>query len=266
MYGVIRFLDTELLPASTPEDYPKIIKSGIDEEGQHHKSPSITGPCGIATLFHRAGRLDLLERLLDPKGTKDFDLLVDTGHEYLQNVYLHRKGYDIEMGFLSSGKEAQHGVRYIMVEDDKYRVGKWLPLSTSDLGSGWGGSHEWVRGQGAAITKSIWYNQLWDCRFEASWTGITEEQKAELATWNNRRAENEIEQSHVDKGDEMEDVMQRYYNMRKWCRAQCGEKNAPFQCSKCKSARYCSAACQNEDWKYHKTYCGTETPIPEQYR
>ncbi|KAF8916755.1 hypothetical protein CPB85DRAFT_1287820 [Mucidula mucida] len=228
MYGVVRFLDTEPLPASTPEDYPKIIKSGIDEEGQHHKSPR--GPSGTPT---------------DPQGTKDFDLLVDTGREHLLNVYLHRKGYNIEMGFVTAGKEAQHGVRYIMVEDDKYHVRKWLPSSTSDLGSAWGGSHEW----------SIWFNELWGCKIEASWTGITEEQKTKM-----RRGMKSGEESHDDKGDQMEKVMQRYYNRLKWCRAQCGEKKPSFLCSK-----ILQCWCQKEDWKYHKTYCGTETPIPEQY-
>ncbi len=144
------------------------------------------------------------------------------------------------MGFVTAGKEAQHGVRYIMVEDDKYHVRKWLPSSTSDLGSAWGGSHEWVREQGAAITKSIWFNELWGCKIEASWTGITEEQKTEIATWNKERADNrddEGEESHDDKGDQMEKVMQRYYNRLKWCRAQCGEKKPSFLCSKCKMTR-----------------------------
>jgi hypothetical protein len=88
---------TELLPASSPEDYPKIIKSGIDEEGQHPKSPAITGPCGIATLLHRIGRLQLLERLLDVEGTKEFDLRVRTGEEYLLDVYVQRRGNNVEV-------------------------------------------------------------------------------------------------------------------------------------------------------------------------
>ncbi|KAK0217876.1 hypothetical protein IW262DRAFT_1463194 [Armillaria fumosa] len=62
MYGVVRFEDTELLPASSPEDYPKIIKSGIDEEEQHPLSPEITGPSGIATLLYRLDHPELLER------------------------------------------------------------------------------------------------------------------------------------------------------------------------------------------------------------
>ncbi|KAJ3481068.1 hypothetical protein NLJ89_g12239 [Agrocybe chaxingu] len=97
MHGVIRFLDTELLSASSPEYYPKIIKSGIDEEGQHPKSPKITGPDGIATLLHRVGRLQLLERLFDVTGTNEYNLRVRTGERYLQDLYVKRRGVDVEV-------------------------------------------------------------------------------------------------------------------------------------------------------------------------
>ena len=93
----VRFLDTDLLPASSPEDYPKVIKSGIDEEGQHHKSPNITGPNGIATLLHRIGRPQLLERLFDVNGTKEYDLRVRTGQKYLSDLYVKRRGVDVEV-------------------------------------------------------------------------------------------------------------------------------------------------------------------------
>ena len=97
LHHQIRFLDTELLPASSPEDYPKIIKSGIDEEGQHPKSPKITGPCGIATLLHRIGRPQLLDRLLDVEGTAEYDLRVRTGEKYIQDVYVQRRGKHVEV-------------------------------------------------------------------------------------------------------------------------------------------------------------------------
>ncbi|KIM45732.1 hypothetical protein M413DRAFT_24864 [Hebeloma cylindrosporum] len=101
MHGVIRFLDTDLLPVSSPEDYPKIIKSGIDEECQHDKSPNITGPDGIATLLHRVGRPQLLERLLDVAGTQEYDPRVCTGEKYLSDVYVTRRGLRVEIGFIN---------------------------------------------------------------------------------------------------------------------------------------------------------------------
>ena len=42
----------------------------------------------------------------------------------------------------------------------------------------------------------------------------------------------------------------------KWC-ARCGGQGKPklLVCSACKNARYCSAECQRDDWKKHKTLC-----------
>jgi len=93
---------TDFLPASSPEDYPKIIKSGIDEEGQHHKSPNITGPSGIATLLHRIGRQQLLERLLDTTGTEEYNLRVITGENYLKDIYVKRQGVHVEVSSLTT--------------------------------------------------------------------------------------------------------------------------------------------------------------------
>ncbi len=93
----VRFLDTALLPSSSPEDYPKIIKSGIDEEGQHHKSPSITGPSGIATLLHNIGRQQLLERLFDTAGTEEYNLRVFMPLEFFSDIYVKRRGLDVEV-------------------------------------------------------------------------------------------------------------------------------------------------------------------------
>ncbi|KAE9391641.1 hypothetical protein BT96DRAFT_1001115 [Gymnopus androsaceus JB14] len=138
MYGVIRFLDTDLLgPASLGEDYPKVIKSGIDGESQHHESPKITGPCGIALLFYRAGRMDILEKLLDVKNVQQFDLRARSGVLFYLDVYLHRRGYNVEMGYQSNrtGEEAQHGVRYLIVPDANEQHSQWIPQCTSDLGS-----------------------------------------------------------------------------------------------------------------------------------
>ncbi len=96
----MRFEDTELLPASSPEDYPKIIKSGIDEEGQHHLSPEIAGPSGIATLLYRLGRPELLERLLDVEGTHDFDFSMHIESKYFQDSYVRRRGRRVEVSNL----------------------------------------------------------------------------------------------------------------------------------------------------------------------
>ncbi|KIM35352.1 hypothetical protein M413DRAFT_449809 [Hebeloma cylindrosporum] len=283
MHGVVRFLDTDLLPASSPEDYPKIIKSGIDEEGQHPKSPKITGPSGIATFLYRTGRPQLLERLLDVAGTEEYNLRIRTGEKYLSDIYVTRRGLEVEMGFINSeGQWAQHGVRYLISpepEGSPYRVGRWIPLSTSDLGSDWGGTEVWVRGQGAEIAKAIWFHNHFDRDIEVSWSGMTEDEKQDLAVWLKERSERHAARSKIE-GDEYDERevkygarhhrveenmgMQVYYKSRMACRADCGEQNPKFSCSKCKIARYCSPACQSEDWKYHKTYCGTEEPIPKE--
>lgn len=285
MYGVIRFLDTDLLPASSPEDYPKVIKSGIDDEGQHPKSPNITGPNGIATLLHRVGRPQLLERLLDVAGTKEYNLRVRTGEDLLSDLYVTRRRLDVEIGFINSdGEWAQHGVRYRILpepEGSPYRVGRWIPLSTSDRGSEWGGTNIWVRGQGASVAKAIWFLHHFDRDIEVSWSGMTEDEKQDLAVWSKERTERLAEQRKIEEkeyaahkakyGDKDSRVgkrmgMQAHYKSLMACRADCGEQRPKFNCSKCKIARYCSPACQAEDWKYHKTYCGTEKPIPKDYQ
>jgi hypothetical protein len=93
----VRFLDTDLLPASSPEDYPKIIKSGIDEEHQHHMSPNITGPSGIATLLHTMGIRHLLERLFDTTSTEEFDLRIFMDVDYILDLYVKRRRLDVEV-------------------------------------------------------------------------------------------------------------------------------------------------------------------------
>ncbi|KAK0238941.1 hypothetical protein EDD85DRAFT_828515 [Armillaria nabsnona] len=284
MYGVVRFEDTELLPASSPEDYPKIIKSGIDEEGQHHLSPAITGPSGIATLLYRLGRPELLERLFDVEGTHDFDFSMHINSKYIQDSYVRRRGRRVEIGFMDEyGEEANHGVRYL-IEDPilPYKIGAWKPVSTSDLGSSWGSSEIWIRAQGEAVAKGIWYNRHWNGHSISvlRWSGMTEEQKESLDRWRSDFAEKSAERKKKQKaeddkkleafaGTEMPDVecgMQRYWKRQLRCRADCGVEKGKFNCSRCKRTRYCSVECQKEDWKYHRTYCGTEEPVPKQYR
>ncbi|KAK7038768.1 hypothetical protein VNI00_010653 [Paramarasmius palmivorus] len=288
MHGVIRFLDTEILPASAPEDFPKVIKSGIDEEGQHYKSPAITGPDGIATLLHRIGYQKALERLLDTEGTENFDLRVRNGEDaWLKDVYVQRRGTNVEIGFINrkTGCLAHHGVRYIIKPDLTRRAGRWVPQSTSDAGSPWGGAEKWVRIQGGGVTKAIWYNKLWDVApIDISWSGMSQSDKDELATFMQERqaklAEKEAQERAKDKEEKTRirdhgsfaehrlDVvlmMQRYHKKQMSCRADCGEENPKMRCAKCKFTRYCSRECQMGDWQYHKSYCGTEEPVSEQF-
>lgn len=96
----IRFLDTDLLPASSPEDYPKIIKSGVDEEHQHHNSPNVTGPSGIATLLHKIGIQQLLERFFDTTGTEKFDLRISMNADLYLDLYVKRCGLNVEVSII----------------------------------------------------------------------------------------------------------------------------------------------------------------------
>ena len=93
----MRFLDTQLLPASAPNEYPKVIKSGVDEEGQHPKSPPIEAQSGLATLLYRMDRMDILEKMLDTKAVEEFEMCVYTEEKYLQDIYVRRIGCNVEV-------------------------------------------------------------------------------------------------------------------------------------------------------------------------
>ena len=46
--------------------------------------------------------------------------------------------------------------------------------------------------------------------------------------------------------------------------AHCGKQRAGLKrCSRCKQACYCGAACQNADWKLHKTTCAPPVPLQD---
>lgn len=76
-WHVVRFEDHPLCPAKASPDVPKIIKHGISDDGPSHpKSPRISAADGVATVLHKMGRDDWLEKLLDWKGTKEFVLMV----------------------------------------------------------------------------------------------------------------------------------------------------------------------------------------------
>jgi len=161
-----------------------------------------------------------------------------------------------QIGFVNSdGEWAQHGVRYLISpepEGSPYRIGRWIPLSTSDLGSAWGGSEVWVRGQGAEVAKAIWFHNHFDRDIEVSWSGMTEGEKQELDVWLKERAERhatrrkiegeEYDAREVQYGAKHHRVeekmgMQAYYKSQMACRAECGEQHPKFNCSKCKIAR-----------------------------
>lgn len=132
-------------------------------------------------------------------------------------------------------------------------IGKWTPLSTSDLGSQWGGVDHWVRAQGAAVAKGIWFQNHWDFPdIEVTWSGMSDEDKADLTAWLSERAARltdkdkeetkEYEERKAKDGDEHlkieEDMgMRAYYEAQMACRADCGEKHPKLRCSKCKVAR-----------------------------
>jgi hypothetical protein len=58
-------------------------------------------------------------------------------------------------------------------------------MTTSDLGSYWGGSEVWVRGQGEAFAKGVWYHSRWSqaSMISIDWAGITDGEKEENRVW-----------------------------------------------------------------------------------
>ncbi|KAF4584652.1 hypothetical protein EYR40_004638 [Pleurotus pulmonarius] len=249
MYGVVRFLDTELLPASAPDDYPKVIKSGVDEEGQHPKSPPIEAQCGLATLLYRMDRMDILEKMLDTKAVEEFEMCVYTEEKSLQDIYVRRIGCNVEAGFISfAGEEARHGVRFRIVEEPEgslLRFGKWLPLSTSDLGSGWGGTDSWVRAQAASIAKAIILHKYHRNKLSVSFSDMLPSFKLDLAEWNEshkkemdavNRAESQRERDIEAEvgGGKGAMIMRLLRDHQLRCRGGCGVEKATLRCSKCR--------------------------------
>jgi len=107
----------------------------------------------------------------------------------------------------------------------------------------------WVRGQGASVAKAIWFQHRFDRDIEVTWSGMTEDEKQDLAVWSKERAERCAEKTKIEKeeyaarkakyGDSHCRAlgMQAHYKSRMACRAECGEQNPKFNCSKCKIAR-----------------------------
>ncbi|KAJ8457127.1 hypothetical protein ONZ45_g18439 [Pleurotus djamor] len=285
MFGVVRFLDHPLLPAAAPDSYPKIIKSGIDEEGQHMKSPRITPQCGLATLLYRMDRLDILEKLLDVQNTQDFYMKIVPPSWIFQEIYVRRENAHLEVGFMNrEGDEAMHGIRYrIDKAAEGYRFGPWVGLATSDLGCAWGGRKVWIDAQGSSITKAIWLHRYWNGSLaDIDFTGKSVEFDTEFTKWKEEyaktvkaRREEEAEANEAlkakinqEKGGNLGDMdleteagTFRHIQSRKMCRAGCGVENAPLTCTKCRAVRYCSKDCQLDDWKFHKSVCGQESVL-----
>lgn len=95
-WHVVRFEDHPLCPANAPRDVPKIIKSGISDDGpKHPKCPQVSAADGAATLLHKMGRDDWLEKLLDWKGCDEFGLSMT--HETLLQVYIERHETYVEV-------------------------------------------------------------------------------------------------------------------------------------------------------------------------
>ncbi|KAF7966530.1 hypothetical protein HWV62_38050 [Athelia sp. TMB] len=248
-WHVIRFLDHPMLPANAGRDYPKIVKHGIDDDGpMHPKSPHASGPDGAATLLYKMGRENWLQRLLDVKGTETFSLEVGSPDSCFQQLYVKRVGSNVELGFYSSDglRTPAHGVRYVIDES-----GQWEPISTSDLGRGWGGSDVWVRAQGEAFAQHIWYMDRWSDGEPVTlieWAGMTEEEKSEARAWSKEREQRSEEAKKLAQekrdNEQDEDPQERERKYRehqemkiKECRAGCGVKDASYRCSKCKELK-----------------------------
>jgi hypothetical protein len=140
------------------------------------------------------------------------------------------------------------------------------------MGSIWGGTLVWVRAQGEAIAKSIWYHSRWDgdSVVSVNWAGMTDAEREENRVWCEefaRKNEEEMENESDAEGSEGSEDWSK--NLE--CRGGCGEVNSKLVCSRCKETRtrfmfynhremvllikcvvllgYCSRACQKEDWK-----------------
>ncbi|KZV71664.1 hypothetical protein PENSPDRAFT_650526 [Peniophora sp. CONT] len=282
MHGVVRFEDlTELgLPTSSPPAYPKVIRSGIDEEGQHRKSPPIVAKDGIMMLLHRLGYPELIKRLLDVDGTRDFELSLDFKDSTLMNSYVRRHGRLVEMGLRTEADPfPQTGIRYTIQDVDPalpYTIGPWKPESATTLSGTWGGNGSWIQAQGESIAKAFWYQKYWNAALNSvSWSNIDDSTRADIKRWDaermakveaQRQKDNEeyekqkaeYEASQTELPFDLVAVPRNYGKRLRRCRADCGAEECTLECTKCKLTRYCSRECQLEDWKYHKSICGTE--------
>jgi hypothetical protein len=148
------------------------------------------------------------------------------------------------------------------------------------LGSEWGGTDVWVRGQGEAFAKGVWYHSRWEnaSMISIDWAGITVDEKEENRVWcedfieKSNRPRQKSDEPPVDWDDpKVEEHLQNALDkQRRECRGGCGVKDATKVCSRCKeicksspsfffvlqrvaygfvTLDYCSSECQKDDWK-----------------
>ncbi|KAJ7701150.1 hypothetical protein B0H17DRAFT_1195436 [Mycena rosella] len=248
--------------------YPKTIKSGVDSD-QHPKSPRVTGSDGVVTRLHQLGEPELLERLLDVKGTTVFAFRMKANSEKEGDVYITRKGRVVEMGLVAtdSSDEAKptSGMRYT--------IGESAPASF-----GWGGTAAVARKRGTALALALWRNfhlkgkKVGTRRaiVRIEWAGMTSSKQTKYDTWMAEFLER-VEQENKEYKIEYERLkaeiginailasgFEDFKKSSLRCRAECGVEVATLRCSRCHFAKYCSQVCQVDNWKYHKQYCGKE--------
>ncbi|KAJ7143610.1 hypothetical protein C8R43DRAFT_1130679 [Mycena crocata] len=177
----------------------KVIKSGIDSK-QHPKSPQVTGPDGIATLLHRLGQPEVFEKLLDVEGTASFAFRMKPNDENESDLYIKREGSEVEIGLVpaSSSDEAEPspGIRYAIGDraaSSLYKTGLWLPQSSSDKVSGWGGIPALAGERGTALARKIWQTfHLMDCKkvgtsgralVRVEWSNMTSSDRTKYDSW-----------------------------------------------------------------------------------
>jgi hypothetical protein len=159
---------------------------------------------------------------------------------YILLILYFPHSHSFQIGFLSTSRssipEPGPGVRYRVQSS-----GEWTPMSTSDLGSMWGGTQVWVRAQGEAIAKSIWYHSRWsgDSILSINWTGMSNAEREENRLWCEEyaRLREEVKmQWRSERANRMEPkVLTRSLE----CRGGCGEKNSKLVCSRCKETCAC---------------------------
>ncbi|KAK7048734.1 ankyrin repeat and mynd domain-containing 2 [Favolaschia claudopus] len=282
----VRFHDTDILPLSAPPDHPRIIKSGVGST-QHPKSPRVAGSDMVFTLLYQLEQPELLERLLDTDGTATFFFrmmaYVDSG----EDLYVKRDAMEVEIGFLSRGSKDESkpnkGVRYTIGKRDTssvYKTGPWDLRSAFDSNGGGGTTKAYILAQDSDLAHRIWNNfhlhQLEGPRTRGQntvrieWAGMSSAAREKYDRWiagcrdkverEKTQSATEYQKLKAEKGINgiLADGFEDYKKTALKCRAECGVAVATMRCGKCHFARYCSAACQRDDWKYHKSYCGKE--------
>jgi hypothetical protein len=112
----------------------------------------------------------------------------------------------------------------------------------------WGGSDVWVRGQGEAIGKAVWYHSRWSSasKITIEWDGMTADEKEENRVWCDAFIEESNKPSEKGKDTDVEgsdtmDMQDHITKMeeqldaeRRKCRGGCGAENVNNVCSRCK--------------------------------